>query len=200
MNRSWSDGGLSFICGVSLARVAHNLAAGFTVFTALLVLWPGTVWEDTVGTLFALDLVWLAVWVIHAFVRETDSRPAFTLRRVCSILLLGSSFAALLWQSQEGAIKFVAVGCGFLLRWGLFVAEMMEIRRLDRRKISLPPASARIRLTITWFTGAAIPLLVLLGILPRPLLFAAFLLTAFAQWSVACEQLILARKSLEAHS
>jgi fatty acid desaturase len=104
-----------------------------------------------------------------------------------SVLLLGASLAGLVWVGKPFAI--VPLLCGFILRWILYVDEVKEIRNLDRLKVGLPPASARIRLAITYITGAFIPLLVLKGVPPFIPLVIAFLLTALSQWSAACEQL-----------
>jgi hypothetical protein len=88
---------------------------------------------------------------------------------------------------QSLPILPVALVAGLVLRWGLYLLETRDLVLADRRRLALPSLATRLRRGITWLTGALIPLLVFSGLPPVPLLTLSFALTAFNQWTVACE-------------
>ena len=111
--------------------------------------------------------------------------PVF--RRLLSCILLGSSLAAIPWSAQNLVLFPAAAGAGFITRWWLYLLETRDLIRADRQKQALPCLATRLRRSITWITGALIPLLLLTGLPAAPLLVLSCVLTLFNQWTVGCE-------------
>jgi hypothetical protein len=179
-----------FLFRAALARVTWNMGVGTAVFGCILLLNPEIPAVRAVPTL-------VAAFVAMGFGKRLTV-PGFSppapevfhgrvFRRQLSVILIGSSLAALLWSAQEIPWITLPIVLGFVARWVLYGLEVSDIRLCDRRKIGLPPLAARIRLWITLVTGALIPGLVLLEVSAPPLLLFSFFLTCFGQWSAICE-------------
>jgi hypothetical protein len=169
----------------ALARVSANLAFGLSPFALIAGLHPAIPPDAAVPTWLCL----LASFSIAGCLNlgAADTRPGTPLRRLLSCLLLGSSLAALSWDA--GSLPFfpAVVATGFVCRWWLYFLETRDLRIADHRRLALPCLATRLRRGITWITGAAIPLLVAIGLPPFALLLLSFVLTAFSQWTVAGE-------------
>lgn len=169
----------------AVARVSTNLAFGLSAFTLFAGLHPAMPADAALPTLLYL----LAAIAIAGCLNPgtDDSHSGTPFRRLLSCLLLGSSLAALPWHT--GALPFFPfiMGTGFVSRWWLHLLETRDLVTADRHRLALPCLATRLRRTITWITGAAIPLLILSGLPPFPLLLLSFGLTVFSQWTVAEE-------------
>lgn len=169
----------------ALARVSANLAFGLAPFALITGLHPAIPPDAAVPTW----LCQLASILIAGCLNlgAADTRPGTPLRRILSCLLLGSSVAALSWNA--GSLPFfpAVMAIGFVCRWWLYLLETRDLRIADRRRLALPCLATRLRRGVTWITGAAIPLLVAIGLPPFALLLLSFVLTAFSQWTVAGE-------------
>jgi hypothetical protein len=174
----------------SLARTTWNLAVGTAVFGMLMLMHPAISAIRTAPTLTAALIILVCGWFLD--VRDLSLTPpvvyhARAFRRPLAIMLIGSSLVAFLWSCQKIPGVIIPIALGFLARWIIYLLEIQDIRICDRRKIGLPPLSARIRLRITLITGLVIPILVLLRLPGPPLLLLSFLLTYLAQWLATCE-------------
>jgi hypothetical protein len=171
----------------ALSRVATNLALGLLPFGLLAAFHPAV--DSRVTAPIWLCLV-LSLAIAGAFPEAPPTRGD-TLRmnfhRALSCLLLGSSFAAIPWKIHEFTSAPGVVLTSLSIRWLLYALEAWELRLADLRKHPPPCLATRIRRAITLVTGCLIPLLILIGLPVIPLLALSFILTAFSQWTVACE-------------
>lgn len=176
---------------IALSLMATNLAIGLVPFGLLAVLHPAIALNGTIP-------IWLCLILALATAGAVSSAPdaceegALPIRpagfhRTLSCLLLGSSLAAIPWKLQEFSCSLGIILIGFSIRWLLYALESWDLRMADLRKQPLPCLATRIRRGITLITGALIPLMILAGLPTVPLLATSFILTAFSQWTAACE-------------
>jgi hypothetical protein len=170
---------------LGLARAFANSAAGAAMFIPLaLALQVGQ------GLISALIGTTLAMFAASAAAGGGVTRDGFQRHRVLPALLLGGSLVALLAAGRDVGLLRSAVLAGSAARWTLFTLELREVKRCDSAGIGLPSAATRLRLAITWLTGALIPLLVWLDVWPHGLLVIALVLTVFSQLSAATEKIL----------
>lgn len=171
----------------ALPRLTGNLALGLAPFALLAGLHPAIGAKQAA----AVWLCFLAAAALAGCLHLGQSRPTIkadpVFRRLLSCILLGSSLAAIPWNAQNLPLFPVAAGAGFVTRWWLYLLETRDLIRADRQKQALPCLATRLRRSITWITGALIPLLVLTGLPAVPLLVLSCVLTLFNQWTVGCE-------------
>lgn len=180
----------TWVFRASLARTIWNLAIGTAVFGTLMLMHPAISAGRAMPTVAAAFVILACGWILN--VRDFSLTPpeiyhARAFRRPLAVILMGSSLVAFLWSCQKIPGVIFPITVGFLARWIIYLLEILDIRVCDRRKIGLPPLTARIRLWITLITGLVIPLLVLLRLPGPPLLLLSFILTSLAQWAATCE-------------
>jgi hypothetical protein len=172
-------------------RVATNLALGTVPFALLSILYPGVSIREAGPGLLSLAIAAALALLLIASTGELEWNPSplrlAVVRRFLSSLLLGSSLIAIPWNLQELPCRSWAVFMGFGSRWLLYGLESMDLRAADRGREALPCFATRLRRTITWITGAIIPLFVLVGCPELPFLLISFFLTIFAQWTASGE-------------
>lgn len=172
---------------IALSRVATNLAMGLVPFGLLAVLHP------SIGFSGAIP-IWLCLVLTLAIAGAFSDAPLacggilhMGIHRCLSCVLLGSSLAAIPWKLHEFPFSLGVILIGFSIRWLLYAMETWDLRMADLRKQPLPCLATRIRRGITLVTGGLIPVLILIGLPPIPLLSMSFILTAFSQWTATCE-------------
>jgi hypothetical protein len=175
---------------VSLARLTVNLGLGTAVFGFALLTQPSTTALQAMPTCVVALIAMACGWFLNLrnfplLLPEIYHGRIF--RRFLAVILIGSSLAAFIWSLQQIPEVIFPIVIGFIARWIIYLLELQDIRVCDRRKVGLPPLTARLRLWITVSTGFVIPALVLLQLPGPPLLLLSFLLTSFAQWSATCE-------------
>lgn len=180
----------ALIFRASFARMIWNMAVGTALFGMMILMHPAASAMRALPTLTAALVALACGWGFN--VRGFSLTPpevchGRVFRRPLGVILIGSAMVAFLWSCQGIPWVGLPIALGFIARWILYILEIQDIRVCDRRKIGLPPLTARIRLWITLVTGLVIPVLVLLGLSAPPLLLLSFFLTCLAQWSVTCE-------------
>ena len=176
---------------IAFVQVATNLALGTVSFLLLALLHPEVPIRDAGPSVLTLTVAVAVAIFLIASTGEPDWSPPpvrfAVVRRGLSCLLLGSSLIAVPWNLQGLPCFPWVVAIGFGSRWLLYGLESLDLRAADRGREALPCFATRLRRTITWITGAAIPLLVLAGLPGQPLLLTSFFLTVFAQWTIPGE-------------
>jgi hypothetical protein len=171
----------------ALTRVTGNLVFGVAPFALLAGLHPAVPAKDAAVVWMCLFGTAALAGCLHLGKRQVPLETGPVFRRLLSCILIGSSLAAIPWHAQGLGLFPVAAGAGFVARWWLYLLETRDLIVADRRRLALPCLATRLRRSITWITGAIIPLLVLAGLPGVPLLTLSFVLTAFSQWISACE-------------
>jgi hypothetical protein len=176
--------GLSEILG-ALSVVSANFAFGLLPFcAAALVMGSGHFAETMPVFVAGIASAAIALCFQADALVKTRASP---LRRLLSSMLLGASFAVMPWMHHKLPLAVPLMILCFTLRWLLFGMETWEIERADRLRQPPPSLSAKIRRSITWITGAVIPLLIGCGAPAVPLLLLSFLLTGLCQWAMHIE-------------
>ena len=174
----------------ALSRMAANLSMGMLPFILLGLVHPQIPFRQLTPLwvcLFAPAIVSVTLWALGVPPAGV-SRPVW--HHMLSCLLLGGSLAVIPWALLGLPSSLAVMLAGFSIRWILYACETWELRQEDLRKKPAPCTATRIRRAITFITGAAIPILIIAGLSTIPLLGVSFVLTAFSQWSVACESLL----------
>lgn len=186
--RQVSSGTPPGIHGIALAGLLFNLTAGFSIFALLRIPWHGEAPDEIRRSLVLALVAWAFTFIVIRRFRPFITNGRFPPRRWWAALLLGASFAVLLWHPHQDPAEQATLAIGFLIRWCLLAGEIREMREMDRRRLCLPSLAARIRFGITMITGAVIPLLLLANLAPGGwLILVSFLLTAFSQWTAIAE-------------
>jgi hypothetical protein len=171
----------------TIAQVVAQLAIGLAPFTLLAGLHPSLATGQADSSWLCLTVAASLACLLSREGQAGNLPSTPLLRRLAGSLLLGGSLIAIPWAAQELPILPMALLAGSALRWGLYLLETRELILAERQRLALPSLSTRLRRGITWVTGALIPLLVFSGLQAVPLLILSFTLTAFNQWTVACE-------------
>jgi hypothetical protein len=171
----------------ALTRIAGNLVFGVAPFALLAGLHPAVPAKDAAVVWICLFGTAALAGCLHLGERQMPLESASVLRRLLSCILIGSSLVAIPWHAQGLGLFPLAAVAGFVVRWWLYLLETRDLIVADRRRLALPCLATRLRRSITWITGAVIPLLILAGLPGVPLLALSFGLTAFSQWTSACE-------------
>lgn len=185
----------------AFAHLAANLAMGSLVMALLGMLDPRVSLREALPGWLCVAAAGLTAASLGNAIRELPALPLHlgVFRRSLSSLLLGSSLLAVPWHSQGLPVFSWAAAMGFGTRWLLYGLESLDLRAAELGREALPSLATRLRRIVTWVTGGAIPLLVISGLPGSPLLFLSFLLTLFAQWTVAGEHSHAAAASSRAH-
>lgn len=158
----------------ALSAVLANLSLGLLPFCLIIF--------SIRPTSLPVGIACMLCGTLYHCLSRTSTIRAPVAHRTLSCLLLGASFAVIPWVHGKLPFPVFVMAFCFVLRWLIFAMETWEIERADRMKQPLPSLSARIRRSITWITGALIPLLIWRGLSPIPLLSVSFLLTFLCQW------------------
>lgn len=172
---------------IAISQVAANVAIGLIPLILICFVIPGIQPSQTLnlwlcfGSTFVLSLATSFELPLQQF------GGYFGFFRIASCLLLGSSLAAVFWKLQNLPHALEIIIFSFFTRWLLFALETRDLFLADIHRNPLPSIATRVRRTITFITGGVIPVMILIGLEPIPLLILSFILTALSQWAINYE-------------
>ncbi|MES2981772.1 MAG: hypothetical protein V4727_05605 [Verrucomicrobiota bacterium] len=172
---------------IAVSQVATNLTLGIIPLLLLALVIPSISLSQTLSFWICLTVSFMISRVFAVGSDKPSRNYSHGWMRMISCMLLGTSLIAIFWKGQNLPHALEIIILSFSIRWFLFIIETRNLILADRQRQPLPSFATRIRRIITFITGAVIPLFILIGSPPIPLLTLSFCLTAFAQWAIAYE-------------
>lgn len=167
--------------------LARNLVIGLIPYLFFGWVHPGIQQLQMFPLWCAFGVISFFYLILRSSANTQACKPFSPWTLFLSCMLLGSSLVAIFWKILGLPSSFYIIFIGFAIRWILYIMETIKLRAEDLRRRPMPCLSTQIRRRITFVTGALIPLLLVAGSPAVPLLSISFVLTAFSQWSAACE-------------
>ena len=172
---------------IAVSQVATNMTYGIVPLLLLASIIPEISFSQTISFWVCLFGSFLISRIFSVGCKEYMRNYCSGFFRVISCLLLGTSLIVIFWKWHDLPHALEIIILSFSIRWLLFIVETRNLRLADIQRKPLPSLATRIRRIITFITGAVIPVLILMGLPPIPLLTLSFCLTSFAQWALAYE-------------